>query len=87
MGSSSLKVSTTPASRTKLSFRQTLDISNHNEELAAEELETPVGVYGKIKTMLVIDADTTLAPQDAGELFWQQLFDTRTRSRSYSAVR
>ena len=47
-------------------------MGKQEEKLATLEPDTPVGLHGKIKTMLVIDADKTLAPQDAGELFWKQ---------------
>jgi hypothetical protein len=53
------------------------DFQRHNEEYNVREAEkrlkeivTLAGGSCKIETMLVLDADKTLAPQDAGNVFW-----------------
>lgn len=44
-------------------------------ESVMKDLELIANGEVGIKTMLVIDADNTLAPEDASELFWKQLPD------------
>jgi 2-hydroxy-3-keto-5-methylthiopentenyl-1-phosphate phosphatase/uracil phosphoribosyltransferase len=51
---------------------------DYNEMLVAQELESMKFDNGT-KTMLVIDADETLAPQDTIELFWKR-FPTKDKS-------
>ncbi|KAF2871512.1 uracil phosphoribosyltransferase-domain-containing protein [Massariosphaeria phaeospora] len=51
------------------------DIIAHNEKdnltLVENALDEAVAGQEDLKTMLVLDADRTLAPQDTGELFWK----------------
>ncbi|KAI1736867.1 uracil phosphoribosyltransferase-domain-containing protein [Xylaria scruposa] len=42
----------------------------YNSSCAERKMNEILGVDTKLQTMLVLDADRTLAPEDAGELFW-----------------
>lgn len=50
------------------------DFRNHTEaynlSYAERKLNEILGADKKLQTMLVLDADRTLAPEDTGELFW-----------------
>jgi hypothetical protein len=54
-----------------------IDFQQHTEEsnLTAIESASDVALAGQdgLETMLMLDADKTLAPQDTGAMFWQEL--------------
>jgi uracil phosphoribosyltransferase/phosphoserine phosphatase/adenylate kinase len=50
----------------------------HNLSLAKRKMDEIVALgQGKVETMLVMDADRTLAAQDSGALFWKMVSDSR----------
>ncbi|OBT63896.1 hypothetical protein VE03_06571 [Pseudogymnoascus sp. 23342-1-I1] len=59
-------------------WRLVSDLGLHNEHVNRNNAMTRLGQVmnsgatrnGRLKTMLVMDADKTLAPQDAGDMFW-----------------
>ncbi|CAD6568849.1 MAG: hypothetical protein ASARMPRED_002077 [Alectoria sarmentosa] len=51
---------------------------SHNLSKAKTKLDDTVGAsQGQLETMLVIDADRTLAAEDTGALFWKRVSDER----------
>ena len=46
----------------------------HNLNLATSRLDEVIAMQPKLETMLVIDADKTLADVDTGSLFWTRMF-------------
>ena len=56
------------------------DFSCHNENVnlcqAASKLDEIFGVQNQLETVLVMDADRTLAAKDTGELFWKRNLNT-----------
>ena len=54
-----------------------LDFKSHDENYnlvqAKSRLEAFVAAQGQLKTVLVMDADRTLAPEDTGVLFWEKI--------------
>ena len=45
----------------------------HNRAQALDKLEAVTPGSGEVKTMLVLDADRTMAAEDTGKLFWEKL--------------
>jgi uracil phosphoribosyltransferase/adenylate kinase/2-hydroxy-3-keto-5-methylthiopentenyl-1-phosphate phosphatase len=72
-------------------FQAFLHNSMGNEEFVEGNPESIAKVSSmmesksKIKTMLVIDADKTLAPEDASELFWKELQKLQKNRKSHVA--
>ncbi|RCI09852.1 hypothetical protein L249_3834 [Ophiocordyceps polyrhachis-furcata BCC 54312] len=62
-----------------LHFRQ--DSVDGNSARAIMELDRLVPNRERLETMLVLDADKTLAAEDAGTLFWQILADSQPSAR------
>jgi uracil phosphoribosyltransferase len=58
------------------------DFQHHTEKLNLSLSESVLdealgGDHGQLSTVLVLDADKTLAAEDTGALFWKQVFNTR----------
>jgi uracil phosphoribosyltransferase/adenylate kinase/soluble P-type ATPase len=55
--------------------RNSMEMGKFDESEAdmIDRIKKMMGSESKIKTMLVIDADKTLAPDDASDLFWKEL--------------
>ncbi len=59
---------------TTLLYDFRLHTEKHNMCQAENKLDEVVAASeGRVKTMLVMDADKTLAPQDTGAIFWQRV--------------
>lgn len=62
-------------------WRLVSDLGIHNEHInwsnaarkIIDALDSSAIHSGQVKTMLVMDADKTLAPQDAGNIFWKKV--------------
>ncbi|KAH7339183.1 hypothetical protein BKA66DRAFT_581970, partial [Pyrenochaeta sp. MPI-SDFR-AT-0127] len=67
-----------------------LDIhnENYNSAYAERKLDQVVSSHlSRAETVLVLDADRTLGPQDTGDLFWRRLFEIRNLSDKESPLK
>ena len=68
-----------------------LDFKSHNENYnllkAKIRLDEFVARQGQLKTVLVMDADRTLAPEDTGVLFWEKVCNLLPRKYNASTLK